>query len=147
MHMMIGITIGGKTATTSGNDDGKIVIDSGTTFTYVSPSFYSELESLMKEAIGGEASIDPNPPQPLNLCYSSYESIKQLPQFVVHFQGADVSLNPQNFLIIVNKLLCFAVIPQDGVSIYGNIAQFNFKVEYDIDAKKMSFAQADCTKE
>jgi len=140
-----GITVGNKTANTSQRDS-NTVIDSGTTFTFLPTSFYNDVEALVEAAVGVEAT--PNPPKDFNLCFA-YDSIAPGNSndfdFVVHFENADLSLNPQNIFVRVDDFLCFAVFPTNGVPFYGNVAQIDFQVEYDLEERKVSFAPADCT--
>ena len=145
---MTGISVGQQTAQTAGQNNGNIVIDSGTTLTYLSSDLYEQVEALVKQAIGHDEAIVQDPSlNPFKLCYTNVESINNFPNFVVHFTGADLTLNPQNFFLLVdNDVICFAIVPADenGPSIYGNVAQFNFEVEYDLDGGKVSFAPANC---
>ncbi|XP_054810913.1 aspartic proteinase CDR1-like [Prosopis cineraria] len=123
-----------------------IVIDSGTTLTLLPSSIYEQVEALMKKAIGADQWIVQN--SKLNLCYKNANSIKNFPNFEVHFTGANISLKPQNlFLLVTNDVICFAMSPTNENSIYGNVAQIDFDVEYDLDQRKISFAPVDCTKQ
>lgn len=136
-----GVTVGPKTVQT-GQSGGNIVIDSGTTLTILESSFYNDLRAAVREAIGVEPVTAP--PDPLDLCFR-YESGMEGPEFVFHFTNADLVLHPGNMFSINDDLLCLLVIPSDRISIFGNIAQINFQVAYDLDEKKVSFAPADCT--
>ena len=142
-----GISVGQNTVQ-SGQTSGNIIIDSGTTLTYLEPSFYNSFVASVKEALGVEAVQ--NPPNPFNFCASYDGSSVNFPDFVFHFTGADVPLKPGNlFAIVHNNFLCLLVVPNTNTnekSILGNVAQINFQVEYDLEGKKVSFAPTDCTK-
>ncbi|XP_028752468.1 aspartic proteinase CDR1-like [Neltuma alba] len=140
-----GITVGQQTVRT-GQSNGNIFIDSGTTLTMLPSSFYEQIEALVKQAIGANQFIVQN--NHYKLCYRNANSIQNFPNFEVHFTGANLSLKPQNFFRrIYNDVICFAMLPTDGMPIYGNMAQINFEVEHDLDQKKLSFAPGDCTKQ
>lgn len=132
-----------------------MVIDSGSTLTHLASRFYKKVEALVREAIGIEAVK--NPPDPYSLCFQHHDFTSlmkhKLSTFVVHFKDADVSLNPDHNLFVQNLLLqkpnqslfCFAMVPIEGkISVYGDVAQINFEVEYDLEARKVSFAPRDC---
>ncbi|KAF7834788.1 aspartic proteinase CDR1-like [Senna tora] len=154
-----GITIGQKMVKliNEGSDSGggNIVIDSGSTLTYLTSGFYKKVEALVREAIG----IKPikNPPKPYTLCFAHghFASLikKNLNHFMFHFKGADVYMKPDQNLFVQNllfrnmpNLFCFAMVPIDReLSIYGDMAQINFQVEYDLKARKLSFSPTDCT--
>ncbi|XAR57635.1 Nepenthesin [Bertholletia excelsa] len=127
-------------------DGGNIIIDSGTTLTLLESSFYDELETAVKEKIQ-LAPVD-DPRGSYSLCYdrSSFENIPEV-TLVFHFRGADVELKKLNlFRAISSDLSCFTMVPTNGgKSIYGNWAQINFQVEYDLAGKQVSFAPADCS--
>ncbi|XAR57630.1 Nepenthesin [Bertholletia excelsa] len=140
-----GVSVEDKKITYSqtGADKG-IIIDSGTTLTLFESSFYDELEAAVAEKIN----LEPVQYQGgYKLCYqSSFDNIPEI-KVVFHFEGADVELKKLNlFRTISGDLTCFTMIPTNvGISIYGNWAQMNFQVEYDLAEKKVSFAPADCT--
>ncbi|KAI9086911.1 hypothetical protein K1719_031072 [Acacia pycnantha] len=142
-----GITIGQKKVSLPTNrSDGNIIIDSGTTLTTLPSSSYDQVEALVKQAIGADQFIVQI--ENYNLCYSNANSVQQnVPYFEVHFTGADLSLKPQNLFrfLPVNgvDVMCFAMFPTEGQPIYGNVAQIDFEVGYDLDQKNVSFAPVD----
>ncbi|XP_061358416.1 aspartic proteinase CDR1-like [Gastrolobium bilobum] len=141
-----GITVGQKMVQT-GQTDGNIVIDSGTTLTYLEMGFYNEFVSSVKEVIGVEAVQEDLIPSPFDYCFKGGANTN-FPDFVFHFTGADVALSHTNMFLKVDEdnMFCLAVVPATGIYIFGNLAQVNFQVEYDIEGKKVSFAPTDCTK-
>ncbi|XP_028797524.1 aspartic proteinase CDR1-like [Neltuma alba] len=140
-----GITVGQQTVRT-GQSNGNIIIDSGTTLTMLPSGFYEQVEALVKQAIGADQFIEQN--YPYKLCYKNANSMQNFPNFEVHFTGANLFLKPQNlFRPISNDVICFAMLPADGMPFYGNVAQIDFEAEHDLDQKKVSFAPVDCTKQ
>ena len=86
-----------------------------------------------------------DPPEPLDLCFG-YEPgmMEGGVEFVLHFSGGDLRLHGGNMFSVKDDLICLLVIPSEGMSILGNIAQINFQVEFDLVQRKVSFDPADC---
>ncbi|PKI47776.1 hypothetical protein CRG98_031826 [Punica granatum] len=141
------IEFGGSAGSAS---EGNIIIDSGTTLTLLPDDFYSQIESALTNQI--ELQPVDNPPVPdLPLCYRTKTDNINAPVLTAHFTGADVKLGPLNtFIRLDENNLCFAFAPiptsVGAKAIYGNIAQVNFLVGYDIRKKAVSFKPIDCTK-
>ncbi|RVX02104.1 hypothetical protein VitviT2T_002851 [Vitis vinifera] len=124
-------------------EEGNIIIDSGTTLTLLPQDFYTDVESALTNAIGGQTTTDPN--GIFSLCYSSVNNL-EIPTITAHFTGADVQLPPLNtFVQVQEDLVCFSMIPSSNLAIFGNLAQINFLVGYDLKNNKVSFKQTDCT--
>ncbi|XP_027768465.1 aspartic proteinase CDR1-like isoform X2 [Solanum pennellii] len=124
--------------------EGNIIIDSGTVLTLFSPEIYVKLESMVKSAIKLPTIADPS--GSLNLCYKSI-SIDKIPIITMHFIGADLKLSPWNtFVETSDSSMCFAFAASYGGQIFGNIAQMNFLVGYDLKNKRVSFKPTDCSK-
>ncbi|KAK6782760.1 hypothetical protein RDI58_020556 [Solanum bulbocastanum] len=127
-------------------DLGNIIIDSGTTLTIVPEEFYKKLESTLVEKIKGKRKKDPSNYFPL--CYET-KSVVNFPKIVFHFTDADVELLPMStFAEVDENLTCLLIVNGgvDGLAIYGNLAQMNFLVGYDLVNHKLSFLPTDCTK-
>lgn len=127
-------------------DHGNIIIDSGTTLTYLPEGeFYDGLESTLKEAIGVESTTDPN--GDFKLCYKNKANLN-VPYIAVQFTGAKLELPSSNtFLEVDDGLVCFTMVPTSSyVSIFGNLLQENFLISYDLLKKKISFMPTDCSK-
>ncbi|XP_058758467.1 aspartic proteinase CDR1-like [Vicia villosa] len=141
-----GVTVGQKMFHT-GQTDGNIIIDSGTTLTYLEPPIFDNFITSMKEAIGIEQVEDSS--SPFSYCFT-YQPDINFPRVAFHFTGgANVTLEPKNMLLLYeSNLLCLAVVSSniEGVSILGNVAQIDFQVEYDLGGKKLSFVPSDCAK-
>ncbi|KAA8521039.1 hypothetical protein F0562_011808 [Nyssa sinensis] len=123
---------------------GNIIIDSGTTLTFLETSFYNDLKAAVIQVIG----LEPVPaPQGYDLCYlKTYFSAVPEMTIVLHFNGADLSLKTLNTFRDWEDISCFTMVPTEDKNLFGNWAQMNFLVEYDLASKKVSFAAADCTK-
>ncbi|KAI6706854.1 hypothetical protein NL676_009816 [Syzygium grande] len=115
----------------------KMMIDSGTTLTFMPSQFFQNLESA-----------SPRPPHGmLDLCYRSPGSEIDAPVVTLHFAGgADMALNTVNtFAQFAQDLVCFTIMPTDSVPILGNLAQMEFKVGFDLRKRMVSFMATDCT--
>ncbi|KAL3498121.1 hypothetical protein ACH5RR_040853 [Cinchona calisaya] len=126
------------------DDEGNIIIDSGTTLTFLPREFYDDLESTLKETINGQRISDPN--NLLDLCYKLEEDIK-FPEIIYHFTDADLVLPPTStFLEVSEGLICLTTVPADNIAIFGNLSQMDFLIGYDLVNKKVTFLPTDCTK-
>ncbi|XP_062075194.1 aspartic proteinase CDR1-like [Humulus lupulus] len=125
-------------------NEGNIIIDSGTTLTFLPAGFYDDLVSVLEKAIDAEKVSDPQ--GVLSLCFRSDSSIS-VPTIKAHFTGADVVLNPLNtFAKVEDDMFCFTMAPSTDFAIFGNLAQMNFLVGYDIDGGTVSFKPTDCSR-
>ncbi|KAJ0792816.1 putative nepenthesin [Helianthus annuus] len=145
-----GITIGGQRidfyTTKPTMVEGNIIIDSGTSLTLLPESFYNRVQSAVRLSMPDILPAHSDPQNNLRLCYNPLE-VKDLPVMVAHFSGADLELDPINtFVQLSNDSICLAFAPVDGVVIFGNLAQMNFLVGYDLYKKTVSFKRTDCVK-
>uniref|UniRef100_A0A803LJ51 Peptidase A1 domain-containing protein n=1 Tax=Chenopodium quinoa TaxID=63459 RepID=A0A803LJ51_CHEQI len=122
-----------------------VIIDSGTTLTMLPTNIYNDLRAALVNAIG--LNMVPSPIEGYDLCYNTGDSGEFSPPDVAFkFQGAEVVLKTINtFRQIEDNVSCLAMLATDSTPIFGNIAQVNFEVGYDLQAKQVSFAPADCT--
>ena len=144
-----GISVGTKrldfvSESTSAVEDGNIIIDSGTTLTFLPEGFYAKLESEVAAQIN-LARVNNNV---LNLCYKAPPNKFEAPIITAHFTGADIKLYTVNtFVSVSDDVACFAFASaQSGGAIYGNLAQANYLVGYDLQKKAVSFKPTDCSK-
>ncbi|XP_057948162.1 aspartic proteinase CDR1-like [Malania oleifera] len=142
------VTVGGKTfrAAVNGNE-GNIIVDSGTTFTFLEPKLHSGVEAVVKNTFS-HLTPAKDPPYPDALCYETNTKGIRLPDMVLKFKGgAEIRLKAANVFITAEDAFCLVIFPSTslGVSIIGNVAQANFEVEFDIKKKLVSFAPKDCT--
>ncbi|KAG0457954.1 hypothetical protein HPP92_022821 [Vanilla planifolia] len=130
---------------------GNIIIDSGTTLTMIDEVTLQSVESNVKRSVNLPQVQDPN--GVFSLCFdvSIAGSDASFPDITFQFSGgASVVLHQSNsFLESSQNVLCLAIIssgaPGSGVNIFGNIAQQNFHIGYDLDAQKLTLAPADCS--
>ncbi|CAN4126082.1 unnamed protein product [Withania somnifera] len=131
-----GVSVGDKTLdfqkVTFSFRQGNVILDSGTVLTLFSPEIYVKLEAMVKGQIKLPTIVDPT--GQLSLCYKSL-SIEKIPIITMHFSATSESS------------MCFAFAASYGVQIYGNIAQMNFLVGYDLKRKTVSFKATDCSKQ
>ncbi|XP_049376762.1 aspartic proteinase CDR1-like [Solanum stenotomum] len=128
-------------------DRGNIIIDSGTTLTYVPDVFYLNLESLLMRSINSTRKDGTY--GGLDLCYESNENgTIDVPKIVAHFTNADLELSTSNiFTQMEEGIVCLTIVPGGNqISILGNLAQANFLIGYDLKANRVSFKRTDCTK-
>ncbi|CAN1176543.1 Aspartic proteinase CDR1 [Linum perenne] len=108
--------------------------------------FFSQLsEAVESQIVGGKKAEDPQ--GDLSLCYVAPATGSSLgvPRIVFHFQGADVELPLSNvFIQVSDTVTCLAFYGSDDATIYGNVAQQNFLIGYDIQEKTLSFKPTDC---
>ncbi|CAN1245114.1 Aspartic proteinase CDR1 [Linum grandiflorum] len=115
------------------------------TLTLVPTDFLSQLSGAVESQVtGGTKTSDPQ--GLLSLCYVVNSGLK-VPPITAHFQGADVVLESYNtFIDMSDTVTCLAFYGNDELSIYGNIAQQNFLIGYDLQKQSLSFKPTDCTK-
>ncbi|KAL6981525.1 Aspartic endopeptidase [Sarracenia purpurea var. burkii] len=134
-----------SSSATSINTTGNIIIDSGTTLTYLPSDLYNKLVPAVQSAIGLAPVEDPL--GQLDLCYNNSDSLS-IPDFTAHFAGADVKLNPVNtFVATSDDVVCLAFAAAGDIAIFGNVAQLNKSVAYDLEKKTVSFKATDCASE
>ncbi|XP_074308423.1 aspartic proteinase CDR1-like [Silene latifolia] len=125
-------------------EEGNIIIDSGTTLTLLPKEFYDKLEGELEKVIKGERIQDPE--GSMGLCYKTKKDL-EVPVITARFAGADVQLKAINtFVRVEEDMVCFAMVPASEVAIFGNLAQINFLVGYDLDEGRVSFKPTDCSK-
>ncbi|CAJ1978114.1 unnamed protein product [Sphenostylis stenocarpa] len=125
---------------------GNAIIDSGTTLTLLPNDVYSKLESAVASAVKLRRTKDPN--QVLSLCYEAKSDKLDVPVITAHFSGADVLLySISTFIPVADGVVCFAFIPSQIGAVFGNLAQQNLLVGYDLKQNTVSFKNTDCTKQ
>lgn len=128
---------------------GNIIIDSGTTATYLPEELHEQLESKVRSKLNKPSikSVE-DPVKFFSLCYEGLDD-SDVPNLTLHFKGADLELKPLNTFVATSdtvKCLCFASSGLSRIPIFGNIAQNNLLVGYDLINKTVSFKRTDCTK-
>ncbi|KAL3844371.1 hypothetical protein ACJIZ3_001774 [Penstemon smallii] len=127
-------------------EEGNIIIDSGTTLTFLPGDFYYKLESTLVKAIRGKRVSDSQ--ANFGLCYALPRNGKfNAPPIVAHFRGADVELRQEStFLEVENGVFCLTLVPSQDLAIFGNLQQMNYHIGYDLKNLKVSFLPMDCSK-
>lgn len=132
------------------SDDGSggVIIDSGTTITYIEESAFS---ALKKEFISKtKLPIDNSGSTGLDVCFTLPSGTKQveIPKLVFHFKGGDLELPAENYMIADSNLgvACLAMGASSGMSIFGNVQQQNILVNHDLEKETISFVPTECNK-
>ncbi|KAK3447430.1 hypothetical protein EUGRSUZ_A02955 [Eucalyptus grandis] len=125
---------------------GNMFLDSGTPPTIVPRDFYNRLEAEVKRAVELTPIDDPQlRPQ---LCYGRDVQAKG-PVLTAHFDGkAEVELKQTStFIEAKDGIFCFAMTSTDSPGgIFGNFAQTDHLIGFDLDKNTVSFKPTDCTK-
>ena len=128
--------------------EGNVFLVSGTPTMHVPQDLYDRLVAEVSQQIPLDPIVEDLP----QLCYRSEKNLDG-PIFTVHFEGAaDVVLMPTNsFFPPRDWIFCFAFHALDsssgrGFGIYGNFAQSNFLIGYDMESMMLSFKPTDCIK-
>ncbi|XP_030533155.1 aspartic proteinase CDR1-like [Rhodamnia argentea] len=125
---------------------GNMFLDSGTPPTIVPRDFYNRLEAEVKRVVKLPPIDDPQlRPQ---LCYGR-DVLAKGPVLTAHFDGkADVELKQTStFIEAKDGIFCFAMTPTDSPGgIFGNFAQADYLIGFDLDKNTISFKSTDCTK-
>ncbi|XP_022981019.1 aspartic proteinase CDR1-like [Cucurbita maxima] len=127
--------------------ENNMIIDSGTTLTYIPKDMHDGVVSSMAKIIGSKRVNDPG--NFFALCYSSDGDDVNIPSVTAHFAGgANVELPKENMFITVadgvSCLMFTAMTESDPFGIWGNIAQANFLIGYDLEQKSLSFKPTAC---
>ncbi|KAI8542275.1 hypothetical protein RHMOL_Rhmol08G0126400 [Rhododendron molle] len=126
-------------------EEGNIIIDSGTTLTFLPADLYEAMENELVKVINKETT--PDPQQSLSLCYGSDSNVVDLPALTFNFKGAEVVLPPSSSFIQNGDLICLAMVPNNEFAIFGNLSQVNLLIGYDLENNVLSFRPTDCGKQ
>lgn len=124
---------------------GGLILDSGTTLTYLDVDAFNPMVAALKAAL-------PYPEADgsfygLEYCFSTAGVANPTyPTVVFHFNGADVALAPDNTFIALDfeGTTCLAMASSTGFSIFGNIQQLNHVIVHDLVNKRIGFKSANC---
>ncbi|XP_042455660.1 aspartic proteinase CDR1-like [Zingiber officinale] len=128
---------------------GNIIIDSGTTINYLPAGVLSSLVQEVSRVVSLPKAADWRRIMPLCFKVTGEPDWQKLPFITFKFAGeASVRLSPTSmFMEEASQVVCLAVAASgSGPPIFGNVAQQNLHVGYDLDIPAVSFASADCTK-
>ncbi|KAI3511196.1 hypothetical protein L1887_18341 [Cichorium endivia] len=145
-----GITVGDKrinihdSSNSSNPSKGNMIVDSGTTLTMLPNYMYKNVKMAIKDALNLRTMKDPQ--KQLDLCYRATK-VKDFPKIIAHFEGADVELSRDNVFATVSKhIICLAMGSTSDLLVFGNLAQMNFMVGFDLENKRVSFKPTNCEK-
>ena len=117
---------------------GNIIIDSGVQLSILPIDVYSKLESAIAKTIKLPRAKDPN--EVSKLCYKTTSDKVDVPVITTHFSGANVLLYSSNtFFRVADDVVCFAFVPSQTRVVFGNLAQQNMLVGYDLQKNTVSF--------
>ncbi|KAI5440177.1 aspartic proteinase CDR1 [Lathyrus oleraceus] len=125
---------------------GNMLIDSGTPPIYMPNDLYDRVANEIKNKISMEPIIN-DPSLGTQLCYQTNINLDG-PNLTFHFENANVVLTPiQTFVPPKEGVFCLAINNQtEEEGIFGNFAQSNYLIGFDIEKELISFKQMDCTK-
>ncbi|OIV92621.1 hypothetical protein TanjilG_17972 [Lupinus angustifolius] len=124
---------------------GNMFLDSGTPPTILPNKLYEELVDEVKKSVALTPIVN-DPELGNQLCYRTSTNVNA-PIITAHFEGGDVKLNNvQTFITPKDGVFClgFTNTSSDG-GIYGNFAQSNYLIGFDLDKHTVSFKPVDCT--
>ncbi|KAH7658977.1 Aspartic peptidase A1 family protein [Dioscorea alata] len=133
--------------------DTNIIVDSGTTITFIPDIPLNKLIDDLSKIVNLTRTNDPH--NFFSFCYSHFVKDPPYPFPDITFtfdkppHGASIVLTPmQAFIHVSDHVLCLAMLDknQAGISIFGNVAQQNMHVGYDLNTNMLSMAPANCSK-
>ncbi|CAH8304342.1 unnamed protein product [Eruca vesicaria subsp. sativa] len=121
--------------------DGNIIIDSGTTLTYLPESYCKKVRTAVEKVVKAERVASPG----YQLCYRT-KNMDLFPVIKMHFQGgADLFLDKFNTYMTNGEVTCLMIVGDRLTPIFGNRAQNNFLVGYDPSSQLVSFKPTNCS--
>ncbi|AES93841.1 putative nepenthesin [Medicago truncatula] len=132
-------------------EKGNMLVDSGTPPNILPQQLYDRVYVEVKnnvplELITNDPSLGPQ------LCYRTQTNLKG-PTLTYHFEGANLLLTPiQTFIPPTPEtkgVFCLAInnYTNSNGGVYGNFAQSNYLIGFDLDRQVVSFKATDCTKQ
>ncbi|KAI3730217.1 hypothetical protein L1987_61386 [Smallanthus sonchifolius] len=127
---------------------GGMIIDSGTTFTYLEKRIVDMInDAFMSQTRLEKYMVDDKPYKGLEHCFKPPADLNLNLKLVFHFEGANWELPKENYIYQKDDVACLAFIAKDDdVSIFGNMQQQNMMVIYDLDKNSLSFKPENCNK-
>ncbi|PIN24256.1 Aspartyl protease [Handroanthus impetiginosus] len=149
-----GITVGDtllpiEKSTFALNKDGSggMIIDSGTTITYIEESAFDLVKKEFIKQV--KLPVDDSNQTGLDLCFTLPSGAQnvEVPKLVFHFNGADLDLPGDNYIIADSSgVACLAMGSSNGMSIFGNFQQQNLLVVHNLAKETISFVPKQCDK-
>jgi len=128
-------------------EEGNILLDSGTTITFLPDEVYSALEGEMVNAVNLVRTDSPM--KHLKLCYEVTSGREyHIPTVFAHFKGgAVVELHSSNTFMKVSETKICLAFSRRSKAILGNLAQQDILVSYNTEQNTVTFLNTDCTSE
>jgi len=128
---------------------GGIIIDSDTAITSLEDAVYQQIHAAML-SVATLPTTDGSAAMGLDLCFalpSPTSAPPAMPSMTLHFDGADMVLPAESYMISGSGVWCLAMRSQmDGaMSTLGNYQQQNMHILYDVRKETLSFAPAKCS--
>ncbi|KAF9598710.1 hypothetical protein IFM89_029960 [Coptis chinensis] len=135
------------------DETGGIVLDTGTSTTYIFSDAYNRLVARLKEVLAPynlRPYLRNNKPMK-RLCYVRPPGFNNFPSITFHFDGADFEPYHETTYSITNDRFCLQIRPTDviqnlDVSIFGSFFLAEQYFVHDNEQRTISFARADCSK-
>ncbi|KAG9457593.1 hypothetical protein H6P81_002101 [Aristolochia fimbriata] len=127
------------------NGAGGFIVDSGARFIVLQRRAHDIVVKGVEDRVQGLKKVYSRSRE-IHLCYAAtYAQLENTPQLTFHFKGADVVLTTLGTYFLQDTgVWCLGVVPGDSISIFGNRAQSNYNVGYDLEKNTISFASAEC---
>nr|CAB3454503.1 unnamed protein product [Digitaria exilis] len=148
---LTGITVGAsELAVTSGTfgftaaGDGGVIVDSGTTFTYLAEAGYAMVRQAFLSQMAGLEKVS-GEPYDFDLCFAA-GAAAAVPRLVLRFDGggAEYEVPRRSYFDAVDERGSVACLLGRVRTVIGNVLQMDLHVLYDLDGETFSFAPADC---
>ncbi|CAD6257318.1 unnamed protein product [Miscanthus lutarioriparius] len=139
------ISVGDVTTIGPGRSGYGMVLDSGTTFTYLVEPFYM----LARAAVLNQTTLARVPDRyGFEACFQASGGgvWDVFPAMVLHFDGADMALPTSSCFgqIDDDGVICWMVQRSPSLSIISNVMQRDYHIRYDVDEGVVSFQAARC---
>ncbi|KAL0378215.1 UNVERIFIED_CONTAM: Aspartic proteinase nepenthesin-1 [Sesamum radiatum] len=123
-------------------DSGDMIIDSGTTLTYLNGSAFDQVKDEFSRQINLTAVSGKE--LGLEVCFSLPSGVESVwvPRIVFHFEGsADLELPEENYFLTnaSSNTGCLMMDRSPGISLFGNFQQQNMLVIHDLAEETISF--------
>ncbi|KQJ90482.1 aspartic proteinase nepenthesin-1 [Brachypodium distachyon] len=154
---MTGISVGGELlpidpsvfAINDADGTGGVIIDSGSTITYLARAAYDMVHQAFADQVGLPLTNATSLADVLDTCFvwpPPPRKIVTMPELAFHFEGANMELPLENYMLIDGDTgnLCLAIAASDDGSIIGSFQHQNFHVLYDNENSLLSFTPATC---
>ncbi|KAL0712199.1 hypothetical protein Bca4012_019177 [Brassica carinata] len=122
--------------------NGNMIIDSGTTYTFLRKTYYDKVRKAVENIVKADREASPRNNR---LCYKT-NNMDIFPVITMHFQGgADLVLDKYNTYKTNGETTCLMILCDTRTPTFGNRAQNNFLVGYDPSSLLVSFKPTKCS--